>query len=94
MRKSGEAFLGDTSITRVRPLLMTLVCVALTGCVAGPNFQRPAAPDVSGYAAHPVSETPGTTGVSGGDAQRFVTGADIPGDWWTLFHSPSLNDLI
>ena len=27
-------------------------------------------------------------------AQRFVKGADIPGDWWTLFHSRSLDDLI
>jgi NodT family efflux transporter outer membrane factor (OMF) lipoprotein len=32
--------------------------------------------------------------VAGGEAQRFVTGQDIAGDWWTLFHSTALNDLI
>ena len=32
--------------------------------------------------------------MAGGEAQRFVTGQDIAGDWWTLFHSTALNDLI
>jgi NodT family efflux transporter outer membrane factor (OMF) lipoprotein len=31
--------------------------------------------------------------VQGGEAQHLAE-ADIPGDWWTLFHSKSLNDLI
>jgi NodT family efflux transporter outer membrane factor (OMF) lipoprotein len=29
-----------------------------------------------------------------GAAQRFVQDVDIPGQWWTLFHSQPLNDLI
>ena len=73
---------------------MTVACLALAGCVAGPNFQRPAAPEVGDYTAHPVSATDAAPGVAGGDAQRFIKGADIPGDWWTLFHSRSLDDLI
>ena len=32
--------------------------------------------------------------MTGGEAQRFEPGADIPGDWWTLFHSAPLNALI
>ena len=68
--------------------------LTLAGCAAGPNFRRPAAPDVSGYSDHPAPTTEATPGVAGGDAQRFVTGADIPGDWWTLFHSRSLDSLI
>ncbi|MGC2644765.1 MAG: TolC family protein, partial [Candidatus Sulfotelmatobacter sp.] len=32
--------------------------------------------------------------VAGGEAQTFAQGRDIPGDWWTLFHSKPLNDLI
>ncbi|MDQ2971608.1 MAG: efflux transporter outer membrane subunit, partial [Pseudomonadota bacterium] len=35
-----------------------------------------------------------STDVAGGDAQRFAPGADISGDWWTLFHSKPLNALI
>ena len=32
--------------------------------------------------------------VVGGEAQQFVDGRDISGEWWTLFHSKPLNDLI
>jgi len=64
------------------------------GCTVGPDFKKPAAPDVTGYTAQPLSTTAATAGVAGGEAQRFNSGTDIPGDWWTLFHSKPLNDLI
>jgi len=35
-----------------------------------------------------------STNVAGGEAQSFANGIDISGDWWTLFHSKPLNDLI
>jgi NodT family efflux transporter outer membrane factor (OMF) lipoprotein len=61
----------------------------------GPNFKAPAAPQTAGFVpagALPAlsAKTPG----SGGDAQSFVAGLDIPGQWWTLFQSPQLNALI
>ena len=64
------------------------------GCAVGPDFKRPAAPAVSGYTASRLAMRPGLPGVAGGNAQRFVTGQDFAGDWWTLFHSPALNALI
>ena len=64
------------------------------GCAVGPNFKRPAAPKVPGYTPAPPSTTSSTPNVSGGEAQQFVQGQDIPGEWWTLFHSKPLNDLI
>jgi NodT family efflux transporter outer membrane factor (OMF) lipoprotein len=36
----------------------------------------------------------GAAPVAGGEAQRFVSSQDIPGQWWTLFQSPDLNGLI
>jgi NodT family efflux transporter outer membrane factor (OMF) lipoprotein len=71
-----------------------LTALLLAACAAGPDFKKPAAPTVSGYADHPLTTTEATSGVTGGEAQRFVSGADISGDWWTLFHSKPLNDLI
>ena len=59
----------------------------------GPNFKRPAAPDVSDYTAAPLLTT-AASNVAGGQAQRFAKGADIAADWWTLFHSKPLNELI
>src|SRR6202012_1843765 len=71
-----------------------LGALLMAGCAVGPDFKRPAAPEVSDYTAHPMTTTVATENVAGGDAQRFATGSDIPGDWWTLFHSKPLNALI
>jgi NodT family efflux transporter outer membrane factor (OMF) lipoprotein len=49
---------------------------------------------VSGYTATPIQTTVATPGIAGGQAQHFLSGADIPADWWTLFHSRELNVLI
>ena len=64
------------------------------GCAVGPEFKRPAPPANGGYTPAPLTTTSGTTNVAGGEAQHFIDGQDIPGDWWTLFHSKALNDLI
>ena len=69
-------------------------CLSLAGCAVGPDFKKPAAPDVGDYTAHPLSTTASSANVVGGEAQRFNKGSDIPGDWWTLFHSRPLNALI
>ncbi|HUN63137.1 MAG TPA: efflux transporter outer membrane subunit [Candidatus Sulfotelmatobacter sp.] len=66
----------------------------LCGCAVGPKFKKPTAPANAGYTAAPLSTTSSAPGVSGGEAQQFVDGRDIPGEWWTLFHSKPLNDLI
>jgi NodT family efflux transporter outer membrane factor (OMF) lipoprotein len=64
------------------------------GCVVGPTFKKPAPPDVGGYTPTPISATNSTANVAGGEEQHFVKGQDIPGEWWILFHSKPLNDLI
>jgi len=64
------------------------------GCAVGPDFKKPAAPNVSSYTVAPLATTAATTNVVGGAAQSFINGVNIQGDWWTLFHSPALNELI
>jgi NodT family efflux transporter outer membrane factor (OMF) lipoprotein len=78
----------------VPPVTASLIVLALAGCAVGPNFKRPAPPDVSDYTAQPPATTATTPNVSGGQPQRFAVGADISADWWTLFHSAALNELI
>jgi outer membrane protein TolC len=70
------------------------IAAALSGCAVGPDFERPAAPDVEGYSKDPLAARTASAGVTGGEEQRFVQGLDIPGQWWTLFHSEALNALI
>src|SRR5262249_42928738 len=80
------------SRTSVRTAVLTALLAA--GCAVGPNFKQPAAPEITRYGASPLEPTANTPAVSGGDAQRFILGADISSDWWTLFHSAPLNELI
>jgi NodT family efflux transporter outer membrane factor (OMF) lipoprotein len=74
--------------------LLILIALLLAGCAVGPNFKQPAPPEVTDYTVTPISSTVNTTNGTGGEAQRFVPGNDIPGQWWTLFHSEPLNQLI
>ncbi len=71
-----------------------LAAALLAGCAVGPDFQKPAAPPVSNYTRAEPSTTAATPGVAGGDAQHFASGRDIPGEWWTLYHSKAIDDLI
>jgi outer membrane protein TolC len=67
----------------------------LAACAVGPNFKAPAAPGNAGFV--PPGRMPAATTATetaGGQAQRFVDGMDIPGQWWTLFQSAELNALI
>jgi NodT family efflux transporter outer membrane factor (OMF) lipoprotein len=83
-----------TLLSRRTSAVALLAPLLATGCVVGPNFKAPAPPPVSSYTAVPPQTTAATPGVPGGTAQHFIAGADIPADWWTLFHSRPLNALI
>jgi len=79
---------------RVKYSMLLSASLLFAGCAVGPNFKRPAAPNVAGYTSTPPSATGSTPNLPSGEAQQFVPDRDIPGDWWTLFHSAQLNDLI
>jgi NodT family efflux transporter outer membrane factor (OMF) lipoprotein len=75
-------------------LIAILALLLTTGCAVGPKFKQPPPPDVSGYTQTPLSTTSSTSTVVGGEAQHFLERRDIAGEWWTLFRSKPLNDLI
>ncbi len=80
--------------SRLAQFLAASALLLTTGCVVGPRFKKPPAPDVGGYTPAPITTTSSTSNVAGGEVQHLVEGRDIPGEWWTLFHSKPLNDLI
>ncbi len=67
------------------------IAAALSSCAVGPNFHRPAAPTDTGYEQGPAGAT--LVG-SGSDTQRLVADLKIPDQWWTLFQSPKLDQLV
>jgi len=76
-----------------------LVCslallVACKGTLPPPT-PVPPAPTATGYADVPPSATVSANVAGGGGAlQRFVRDLDVPGQWWTLFHSKELSALV
>src|SRR5579862_771126 len=76
------------------PWLTGLILPVIAGCAVGPDFKKPEPPQVSDYTSNALATTAEVTSLPGGEAQHFATGDDISADWWTLFHSQPLNDLI
>ena len=80
-------------LDRVR--LVLLACfLLLNGCAVGPNYTRPTAPLPKNYTSTSLGSKTIATQTTLGKAQTFVANKDIPAQWWTLFHSKPLNDLI
>lgn len=84
-----------TTISRKQGLLRTpavlvalLIALAVSACAVGPDFKRPDAPKVNDYL--PAD----SANFSAAHAQDVVVGMDIPGQWWTLFHSQPLTEMI
>jgi NodT family efflux transporter outer membrane factor (OMF) lipoprotein len=76
-------------------LAAMLISAGLTGCAAGPDFKRPAAPDANSYVPNGLMpEATPSASVLAGASQRFNPTADIPSDWWTLFQSQQINSLV
>jgi outer membrane protein, multidrug efflux system len=80
---------GRTTETRVKNLqalllmFATLASIAMSGCMAGPNYHRPVVATPSAYpnvGDHPQAQV---------QAASF---ADLP--WWQVFQDPQLQELI
>lgn len=76
-------------------LCICLVLPAVAGCAAvGPDWQRPGVKMEQGYDPSAVSQAGRLAASPGVAAQSVGIERDIPGEWWTLFHSPVINDLV
>jgi NodT family efflux transporter outer membrane factor (OMF) lipoprotein len=80
-----------------RLLVSASAAVFVAGCAVGPDFERPAGPETAAYTAEPLPAATAAGEASdlpAGGSQRFVTGADVPVEWWMLFESDALNELV
>jgi NodT family efflux transporter outer membrane factor (OMF) lipoprotein len=78
--------------TRHVPVIVAMLAVVTSGCTAGPNFTPPAAPAVSRYTA-PDEKTSFDAGPAA-PGQSVAPGKRVTGDWWTLFRSPDLDQIV
>ncbi len=88
---SGDGAKGSHSGWGIRPLVwLGLMLAGLAGCAVGPNFVRPAPPEVAHYTQG--EEPRQTTAV--GEVQQFAYGETIAAAWWQEFQAPALQELI
>jgi NodT family efflux transporter outer membrane factor (OMF) lipoprotein len=64
----------------------------LASCAVGPDFHQPKPPDTTSY-LYPSSDT-APLQTQAGDVQNLSQGAELAGEWWQLFHSPTLDEVV
>ncbi|HET9389868.1 MAG TPA: efflux transporter outer membrane subunit [Steroidobacteraceae bacterium] len=74
-----------------RQCLLAVACALaiVAGCTVGPDFHRPAAPGAELYIA---PTPPGPTATS--SDQEVALGENLQQDWWKLFQSDDLNEVV
>ena len=74
------------------------LAAGLSACALGPDFKTPAPPAAAtdGYTPTQLAARTASAPASptGGAVQQFSMGQDIPAQWWTVFRSPALDQLI
>jgi NodT family efflux transporter outer membrane factor (OMF) lipoprotein len=73
---------------------LAAAAAALPGCAVGPNFHQPRAPVDAGYTTTPLPQVTAAADLTGGAAQRFMSGQDVGFNWWQAFGSPALDSLV
>jgi NodT family efflux transporter outer membrane factor (OMF) lipoprotein len=75
-----------------RPFQAFVAATLLAGCSVGPDFREPNPPADPATPALPRATVSSKT--TGGAAQVFAEGRDIPGDWWALFGSKQIESMV
>jgi len=68
----------------------------LTGCMLGPDFHAPKAPKTDHYTigSLPKKTISTPTDPNAGKSQIFVYNRDISAEWWQVYHSKPLENLV
>jgi NodT family efflux transporter outer membrane factor (OMF) lipoprotein len=81
-----------SSLALRRLVASLLATTMLAGCAVGPDFLRPAQPKAGAYTSTEVGSLPS----AGADAvrQRIAMGKEVSAQWWRLFRSPEMNEVL
>lgn len=67
---------------------------SLAGCAVGPNFHSPPPPAATQYTRGESPDKTADAPGPAGESQTFVSERDIPADWYSLFQSQTLDELV
>ncbi|WP_194270630.1 efflux transporter outer membrane subunit [Glaciimonas soli] len=71
-------------------LVLLAIAAGLAGCTVGPDFVRPAAPNFSSY---DNDQTPAATSTQNATSP-VALGQTLPAQWWELFRTPALTEVL
>ncbi|HEY1890870.1 MAG TPA: efflux transporter outer membrane subunit [Steroidobacteraceae bacterium] len=71
-------------LLKPRTVAVGFAAALTTACTVGPNFVKPEAPAFAYTRSVP----------SGGGTRNFAYGGEVAGDWYQLFHSDALDQLV
>jgi len=71
-----------------------LVIGLMAGCTVGPDFNRPASPDVAVYTSTALQTYTASAPTALGESQHFVKGGLVNPQWWQELGSHKLDSLI
>jgi len=74
--------------------LVAIAVSVLPACAVGPDFRHPNAPLPDRYTAASQPQATASAAGVGGEAQHFVSGANVPSRWWEAFECAPLNELV
>lgn len=77
-------------VPRARAIVLACA-LGLGGCAVGPHFTRPTAPPAARYTADTLH---GEDASAGDTKQHIALGREIEGNWWTLFRSDAIDQLV
>jgi NodT family efflux transporter outer membrane factor (OMF) lipoprotein len=83
-----------TGFGPIRAIAALFLAGLLASCAVGPDFKRPAAPDVPGYTVMPLPAQTASAPTTLGGAQRFNAGATVGAQWWRSLNSSKLDALV
>lgn len=75
-----------------RVLLFIMPVFVLSACAVGPDFKPPLPPSVTSYTRHPLPET-----INAGKEeplQSLQMGKKVSREWWMIFHSRPINNMV
>ncbi|MFA5982859.1 MAG: efflux transporter outer membrane subunit [Methylococcaceae bacterium] len=74
-------------------VLSSSFLLILSSCTVGPDFTRPDSPKADNLTNAQQTKQIAADSASA-KGQALLINQDIPGQWWQLFQSPSLNELV
>lgn len=74
---------------RLHYAVTLLLLSTLPACSLGPDFRRPDAPAIANLTTPEQAAR-----IAAQQGQKLVQSKDVPGQWWELFHSKPLNQLL